>query len=75
MARTRYGDRAICERCDLEIEFIGNRRWHDRGGNTHCLDRASDSYKYRHRPTKPVTSLAGYLAIGRGFVPAGRRVP
>lgn len=36
MNRHSYGERSICKRCDLEIEFIGQRKWHDRGGNTAC---------------------------------------
>ena len=36
MTRHSYGERSICKRCDLEIEFIGKRNWHDRGGNTQC---------------------------------------
>lgn len=36
--RHTYGERSICRRCDLEIEFHGNRRWADRGNNPTCAD-------------------------------------
>lgn len=38
MSRRTYGTRDICERCDLEIEFHGNREWRCRGNNTTCAD-------------------------------------
>lgn len=47
-----YGERSICKRCDLEIEFHGKRTWLDRGGNLTC---AHDSRK--HQPN----SLQGQL--------------
>jgi hypothetical protein len=39
-----YGERSICRRCDLEIEFHGKRIWLDRGGNSTC---ASDGRKHQ----------------------------
>lgn len=36
MTRHTYGERSICGRCNLEIEFHGNRVWSDRGGNGTC---------------------------------------
>ena len=57
MARTKYGEQAACERCGQDIEFIGNRRWHDRGGNTHCPpyrvkggEVIDPKGRYAHRP-------------------------
>lgn len=35
MTKADYGRRAICGRCDLEIERI-TPLWHDRGGNRRC---------------------------------------
>jgi hypothetical protein len=54
-ARHTYGERSICRRCDLEIEFHGKRTWADRGNNTHCPK--GDGFGAKHQPN----SLQGEL--------------
>jgi hypothetical protein len=34
-----YGTRSACTRCGLDVEYIGDGEWHDRGGNTGCTAR------------------------------------
>jgi hypothetical protein len=65
MTRRKLGDRAICERCTLEIEFIGRGHkrllpaltiptgpWHDRGGNRFCpyVKASERNVKHLHTP-------------------------
>lgn len=54
MSRRSYGERSICKRCDLEIEFIGGRNWHDRGGNTTCAKSG-----FKHLPNSRNGELLG----------------
>lgn len=46
MTRRRYGERSICKRCDLEIEFHGDRTWVDRGNNSRCNDGTPQGRKH-----------------------------
>lgn len=46
--KNTIGSRAICARCDLEIEFIGKKTWQDRGGNSHCY--VNEEYTFKHKP-------------------------
>ena len=58
MTRRKYGDRAICQFCDLEIEFIGNRHWQDRGGEEYCHDGKRPNHLHKPIADEQYSSAA-----------------
>lgn len=60
-ARARYGERAACALCDLDIEYGGKTDgWHDRGGVRFCDEGGAARYDgdgipvpFPHRLHKP----------------------
>lgn len=54
-SRVKIGQRASCKYCQQDIEFHGNLRWLDRGGNRSCVTY-SDSERQEY--VKPKTKHA-----------------
>ncbi len=86
--RMSYGRQTACVRCGSDIQFIGNGKFHDRGGDTHCqVSRDGKTYVWTrwgrfpirpglHRASGPPPKLprdeSEYLRLGGDYGYIGR---